>query len=81
MQDTISSKLTKYAVLAHENKQDLRHDSVALIPNVISYAGIVPKELPLNLKIIGLHPTVISLIQKAVIICTFNLVRKFLNLQ
>ena len=82
LQSTIVSKLTKYADLAHEIKQEWHQQNVTIVPLILSSTGIVPKMLAAHLKSLGLRPNVIiPTMQKSVILSTCNIVRKILNLQ
>ena len=81
LQNTITNKLTKYADLAYEIKQEWRQDNGIIVPLVLSSTGIVPRMLPIHLKSLGLHPHIITTMQKSVILSTCNIVRNVLNLK
>ena len=80
IQSTHTVKLTKYADLAIEIKNQWRVNVVKIIPIIVSSTGVIPKTLHDSLKTLDIHPQTYILIQKAVIINTCRLVRKFLSL-
>lgn len=79
MLDKYREKKAKYAELAIEIQQMWQMDRVEVIPIVVSSTGLVPKTLNKDLVSLGLHKNTFIDIQKAVILNTCHLVRKFLS--
>ncbi|CAG4919909.1 unnamed protein product [Colias eurytheme] len=77
---THTSKLTKYTDLTIELKSQWQVNTVKTIPIIISSTGVIPKTLHASLKILNLHPLTFILLQKAVILNTCRIVRKFLSI-
>lgn len=75
----ISEKVKKYTELATETRRLWKMDKVIVIPLVISSTGIIPKQLAAALKRIDLPLWTYEQLQKAVILETCHVVRKFLN--
>lgn len=78
VQSTYSAKITKYHDLAEELKQMWHLEEVRIVPVVISATGLVPCPLLRSLEELDLQKER-SGIQKAVILGTCNIVRRFLN--
>lgn len=78
VQTTFSNKITKYHDLAEELKQMWHLEDVRIVPVIISATGIVPKSLLRSLDELELRRELHS-IQKAVVLGTCSIVRKFLN--
>lgn len=76
---TEQEKTRKYQNLSIEIKRIWRINAVHIIPLVISVDGIVPKNMEPNLKKIGLPNGLTSILQKAVILQTCHLLRKFVG--
>lgn len=72
-------KKAKYAELAIEIKQMWRMEKVEVVPIIISSTGLVPKTIHEGLTKLGLHKNTYVDIQKAAILGTCHLVRKFLQ--
>ncbi|XP_064072076.1 uncharacterized protein LOC113393371 [Vanessa tameamea] len=79
IQSTISEKLSKYQDLAIELKRQWRADTIHIVPIVISSTGVVPKSLQRSLDILHIPHHTNHLLQKAVILNTCRLTRKFLT--
>lgn len=77
---THSEKLAKYEDLALEIKRQWQVNAVTTIPIVISTTGIIPKSLHASLKVLQMPPTTYVLLQKAAILNTCRITRKFLNI-
>lgn len=72
-------KITKYTELTQEIKRIWKQNTVKTIPFVISATGILHKTFISNLKILDIDKDIHHTIQKAVILKTCNITRKFLN--
>ena len=81
IQKTILTKINKYQDLAEEVKGMWNMESVIVIPIVISDIGLIPNSLFENLRILDLNSNIYIQMQKAVILSTCSIVRKFLNLK
>ncbi|PZC82879.1 hypothetical protein B5X24_HaOG209322 [Helicoverpa armigera] len=79
MQHTIAEKLSKYIELKDEITRLWRLQKVTIIPIVLSTTGVIPKQLHQSLQSLSLPPNTYQLLQKAVILNTCRLVRKFLQ--
>lgn len=75
---THTEKVTKYTDLAVEIKSQWRVQNVKTVPIVISSTGVIPHTLHTSLRILNIHNLLYILLQKAVIINTCRIVRKFL---
>ncbi|XP_053691501.1 uncharacterized protein LOC128740015 [Sabethes cyaneus] len=75
---TFSTKITKYHDLAEELRQMWHLEEVRIVPVVISATGLVPCTLLRSLEELELR-TELQVIQKAVVLGTCNIVRRFLN--
>jgi hypothetical protein len=51
-----------------------------ILPFIISATGIVPQSLFKNLKILDLEKTLVVEIQKGILLYSYHIVRKFLNI-
>lgn len=78
---THTDKLTKYADLAIELKTQWRVQTVKTVPIILSSTGVIPQTLRASLQILGIHELTFILLQKAVILNTCRIVRKFLSLE
>ncbi|KAL1448488.1 hypothetical protein WDU94_005497 [Cyamophila willieti] len=76
---TSAEKKRKYTELADEIKRMWQVQKVTIVPIVISATGIIPKELHKNITILGLHKNTFILLQKAVVLNTTRIVRRFLS--
>lgn len=76
---TESHKIAKYENLAVELKHLWKLKQVKIIPIVISTDGMVTKNITANLNKLNLPTYLISVIQKATILQTTNIIRKFFN--
>lgn len=76
---TISEKIRKYQELCEELKQLYRLEEVKVLPVVISCNGLIPEETVTSLKALDICRELPE-IQKAVILGTATIVRKFLNI-
>ena len=80
LSSTHTNKLTKYTDLSIELKTQWRVSTVKTVPIIISSTGVIPRTLHLSLKILHIHPLTYILLQKAVILNTCSIVRKFLTI-
>lgn len=76
---TSQEKIRKYEELKIEIKRIWDAEKISIVPIIISTTGIVPNSLQKNLESIGLKPYLYTIIQKAVILNTCHIVRKFLG--
>ena len=76
-----NEKITKYLDLAEEIKRIWKQQKVTILPFIISATGITHKSFINNLKTLNITPNTHTIAQKAVILKTCNIVRKFLNQQ
>lgn len=72
-------KVTKYIPLAVEIKEVWKQNKVVVVPIVISTTGITSVNFIQNLNRIGIPSNIHSIIQKAIILKTANIVRKFIQ--
>ena len=77
---THTEKLSKYTDLAIELKTQWRVDTVKTVPIIISSTGVIPTTLHTSLQTLQMHSLVFLLLQKAAILNTCRIVRKFLTL-
>ncbi|KAJ0173906.1 hypothetical protein K1T71_010052 [Dendrolimus kikuchii] len=79
IQTTISEKLTKYTELKDEITRLWHLQNVTIIPVVLSSTGVIPKLIHQSLKALDLPANSYHLMQKATILNTCRIVRKFLQ--
>ncbi|KAL0878572.1 hypothetical protein ABMA27_003656 [Loxostege sticticalis] len=79
LQSTVSEKISKYQDLAIELKTQWHAHTVYIVPIVISSTGVVPTSLNKSLEVLQISPKIIPLLQKAVILNTCRITRKFLS--
>lgn len=77
---THTNKISKYTDLSHEIKHLWNMKNVYIIPIIMSTTGLVPKSLHTSLENIGLHKNTYIELQKAAILNTCRIVRKFLQI-
>jgi hypothetical protein len=80
IQKTISTKIIKYQSLCIELKRMWKLAEVIVVPVVLSPTGIIPKTLERNFKILSIKDNILPFLQKAVLLWTAYITRKFLNL-
>jgi hypothetical protein len=73
-------KLAKYSELSIEIKDQRKMVTFATIPVTLSTNGIIPKTLYKALNTFSLHPNTFIELQKATILNTCSIVRKFFNI-
>lgn len=78
LEKTYTDKLSKYTDLAIELKTQWRAQTVKTVPIVLSSTGVIPYTLHNSLQTLGIHKLTFNLLQKAVILNTCRIVRKFL---
>ncbi|KAJ0170136.1 hypothetical protein K1T71_014064 [Dendrolimus kikuchii] len=76
-----TDKLTKYLDLAHEITAMWHMDSTIIVPIVVSVNGLIAKSLDRHLERLSLGKWVKGQMQKAVLLSTARIVRKFLSLE
>ena len=74
-------KQTKYVDLAREIVDMWDVDSAVIVPIVVSVNGLIAKSLDYHLKRLRLNSWVKGLMQKAVLLDTARIVRRFLSLE
>lgn len=74
-------KLSKYLDLAHEITAMWDVDSTIIVPIVVSVNGLIAKSLDQHLKRLSLNGWIKGQIQKAVLLDSARIVRRFLSLQ
>jgi hypothetical protein len=79
LEKTWETKMTKYLELSHEVKKMWKQTNVTIIPLVISATGTIPRKLHNSIKKLNLPSHTYVEMQKAAIINTCSIVRKFLN--
>lgn len=77
---THTEKMSKYTDLAIEIKTQWQVSTVKTVPVILSTTGVIPKTLHTGLKTLNMHPSSYKLLQKATILNTCRIVRKFLTL-
>ena len=78
---THSDKITKYIDLSIELKAQWQVNIVKTIPIILSTTGVIPITLHSSLQQLNIHPFLYRQLQKAVILNTCRIVRKFLTIQ
>ncbi|KAI5726222.1 hypothetical protein M8J77_025391 [Diaphorina citri] len=79
MESTVIEKNRKYQELRDEVRRMWRLEKVEIVPIILSATGIIPKNLHQSLQDLGIQKNVFMLLQKAVILNTTRIVRKFLS--
>lgn len=79
IQSTLTEKLSKYQDLAIEIKTQWRAQTIHIVPIVLSSTGIIPKTLKNSLETINVPKSIIYTLQKATILNTCRITRKFLT--
>lgn len=79
LQATIAEKLTKYVELKDEITRLWHLQNVTIVPLVLSTTGVIPKQLHQSLVTLNLPSNTYHIMQKAAILNTCRLVRKFLQ--
>lgn len=79
LETTYRSKIIKYLELAEELKAQWNLIDIEVIPIILSSNGLIPKKLVKNIEMLKIPMKTISRMQKAVLIDTCHIVRKFLN--
>ncbi|CAH2107788.1 unnamed protein product [Euphydryas editha] len=80
LQKTISEKINKYTELKDEVARIWNQNKVYIIPIVLSTTGVIPNHLLHGLKLLQLNETLYIALQKAAILNTCRIVRKFLQI-
>lgn len=80
IQKTITEKISKYAELKDEVSRIWRQEKVYIVPIVLSTTGVIPNHLLHSLKLLDLKETLYITLQKAAILNTCRIVRKFLQI-
>ncbi|KAL0274582.1 UNVERIFIED_CONTAM: hypothetical protein PYX00_002681 [Menopon gallinae] len=80
LQQAHQEKLSKYVELAEGLRKQWRMNSVRVVPIILSTLGAVPKTLHISLEALRLPYGTFLQLQKAAVINTCHIARKFLNL-
>jgi hypothetical protein len=66
---------------SHRTKENVEISrGYIVVPVVLSVTGVIPKTLERNLKILSIKDNILPFLQKAVLLQTVHITRKFLNL-
>lgn len=76
---TEMEKISKYENLAYDLKQQWNLQKVGIVPFIISAEGHISKNFTRNLENLGLRRTIVTVGQRAVLLQTCHIVRKFLS--
>lgn len=76
----ITEKINKYAELKEEVSRIWKQNKVYVVPIVLSTTGIIPKHLHNSLKLLELKESLYITLQKAAILNTCRIVRKFMEI-
>ena len=79
IQKTISEKIHKYSELKEEVLRIWNLQKVYIVPMVLSSTGVIPKYLAHSIKLLGLPENSYITMQKAAILNTCRIVRRFLQ--
>lgn len=79
LQAAQNEKIRKYSELVLEIKQQWHFDTVIVVPVVLSATGVIPHTLQESLTILNIPSSIYISLQKAVILSTCRIVRKFLG--
>lgn len=79
IQKAVAEKINKYTDLKEEVLRIWKLEKVFIVPLVLSTTGVIPKSLHTSLKILSLPTTTYFTMQKAAILNTCRIVRKFLS--
>lgn len=79
MQTTINEKVRKYTELAEEVSRMWKPNNVYVVPIVLSTTGVIPMDLHESIRKLSLPKNIFISLQKAVILATTRIVRKFLS--
>ncbi|CAK1579741.1 unnamed protein product [Parnassius mnemosyne] len=81
IQKTITEKICKYAELKDEVTRIWRQEKVYVVPIVLSTTGVIPNHLLHSLTLLDLKETLYITLQKAAILNTCRIVRKFMQIE
>lgn len=79
LQEKYVEKISKYAPLVESIKKQWHMDLVRIIPIVISSTAVIPKTLFQSLKDLNINVNIYKTMQKAVVISTTGITRKFMG--
>ena len=77
--NTVAEKKRKYTDLGDEVVRMWKLEKVHIVPVVLSATGVIPKNLHESLATLGIERQVFMALQKAVVLNTTRIVRKFLS--
>ena len=78
---SITEKIKKYTELQDQIKRIWKMDRVPIVPIVVSTTGVIPKQLITSLQNLNVSKYIYITLQKAAILNTCRIVRKFLQLE
>ncbi|KAG6439021.1 hypothetical protein O3G_MSEX000416 [Manduca sexta] len=79
IQKTVTEKIAKYTELKDEVTRIWKQEKVYVVPIVLSTTGVIPNNLHNSLKLLDLKKTIYITLQKAAILNTCRIVRKFMT--
>jgi hypothetical protein len=79
LESTYNTKISKYSELAEDLKKQWNLERVIVVPIVLSSIGLIPKNLVRNIEALKIPLKTIRVMQKAVLIDTCHITRRFLN--
>ena len=74
-------KISKYLELSVYLKNTWNLEKITILPIILSSTGIIPNLLHKSIKILNLNENLYVSLQKAVLLCSCHIVRKFLNIE
>lgn len=81
IQKTFTEKMTKYTELKEEIVRIWKQKKAYIVPIIISTTGVVPNHIHNSLKLLDLKDNIFISLQKAAILNTCRIVRKFMQLE
>jgi hypothetical protein len=79
LQNKIAEKINAYSDLSDEMKRMHHLKTIHHTPVIVSATGVIPKQLHKALEMLGLKPNTYLELQKAAMLGTCRLVRKFME--
>ena len=79
MKKTEAEKMAKYEELAFQLKSIWKLERVVIVPIIISAEGVISKKTTKNIEKLAVNKNILRVGQKAVLLQTCHIVRKFLN--
>ena len=79
LKKTEAEKMAKYEELAFQLKSIWKLERVVIVPIIISAEGVISKKTTKNIEKLAVNKNILRVGQKAVLLQTCHIVRKFLN--